>query len=572
MGPQEFKTISSQQIDMPKLISQNNNAYGIVKQETTIGRHRDNSLVIECASISQHHCKIIIRDGEYMIVDLNSSNGVRVNEKRVPQIILKHNDMIQLGAQFLTFVNPLEKPKKSVSLARTTHSMARTTRDTQYFDQETPFEDVKLVKIKIDAQLYRISAEIEPIEEDFTKLDGTVDIDNLKRDYEKLRLAYQLSKRSFTINTQKHYEHMLDLIFAVLPIDRGVVLEIESQDQLRACMVKIRDNKDEKKEIELSSTILSRVFNSKKCLITVDTSIDPDLGKSQSIVKGNIRSVICLPLIAHNKVLGILHLDSKERVNAFAEKDVSLVRSIANQTAIMIENTMLMKEAQKEVRMTEQLSRFLPPILVKELMLNNNPLDRGGEHKEGTILFIDIRGFTGLSEGLNPSEIFQLLNEFFERMVKIVFDFNGMVDKFIGDCLMCGFGLIEDTIDPELRAINAALAMRRAVYSYNESRYLQGKSPISVGIGLNTGTVFFGVLGSTERVEVTSIGDTVNISSRICDLASNNEILISESTFLKVKHDINAKSLGGKQLKGKQRPVKLYEVTGSRNGSMTTLA
>ena len=534
---------------MPKLLV-DKKEYSL-NGNTFIGRHKDNEICLgNDPSISQKHCQIITKGiNSYVIRDLNSSNGVRVNDKKVYEQILKHNDKIQLGGRFMKFIDRRQSHQVNTDV-------------------------VKLVKINVDTQMYRVSAEIEPIEEDFMKLEDNADIDilTLKQDYEKLRLAYELSKGSFTTNTRKHYANMLELMFNVLPIDRGVVLEIEQKDQLRAVMVKIREGRgDEGKEIALSSTILSRVFNTKKCLITVDTSMDPDLGRVKSIAKGNIRSVMCLPLIAHGKVLGLLHLDSKDRIKAFAEKDISLVRAIVNQTAILIENSIFMKEAQKEVRATEQLSRFLPPQLVQQLLHHDNPLDRGGAHKRGTIMFADIRGFTRMSEAMSPSEIFELLNGFFELMVDVIFDYNGMVDKFIGDCIMCGFGLIEDDKDPELRAVNAAIKMREAVIRFNQDRELNGKDPISVGIGLNTGNVFFGVIGGAERVEVTSIGDAVNISSRICDLAQDNEILISEETYKKVKNEIGVKSLGGKQLKGKTQLVTIFEVTGNRNGSISTL-
>eukprot|EP00834_Sanchytrium_tribonematis_P002512 NODE_79_length_23048_cov_0.747614.p6 type:complete len:535 gc:universal NODE_79_length_23048_cov_0.747614:17267-15663(-) len=530
---------------MPKLIIDKKEY--VITKTIVLGRHPECAITLDHPSISQKHARIFIRGSSYYIEDLNSSNGVRVNEKKKQESILKDKDIIQLGAKIL-----------------------------QYFDRRPSHgvhtDNVRLVKINVDTTGQRISAEIEPLEEDFAKLKPDADIETLKQDYEKLRLAYELSKVSFTTNTKKHYVNMLDLMFNVLPVDRGVILEIEGEDQLRASHVKIRQGHGEEgEEIILSSTILSRVFNSKKCLIAVDTSMDPDLGKAKSIAKANIRSVMCLPLIAHGKILGILHLDSKNRIKAFAEKDISLVRTIVNQTAVLIENSMFIKESQKEVRITEQLNRFLPPQMVQQMIHQNNPFNRGGELKMGTILFADIRGFTTLSETMSPAEIFELLNGFFERMVRVAFEFNGMIDKFIGDCIMCGFGLIEDDPLPELRAINAAIKMKKSVIEFNRERSMQNKNQISVGIGLNRGNVFFGVIGGSERVEVTSIGDTVNVGSRICDQAKDNEILITESVYRMVKNEISVKFHKEEILKGKSQSVRIYEVTDVRKDSISTL-
>ena len=474
-----------------------------LRDVTTIGRKDDNDITINCAKISKKHATITRINGQYFIEDLKSSNGVRVNNQPITaKTLLKHNDVIQMGT-----ITAYYKERRS-SLNDT----------------------LKLVTINRNTatELYSIRAEIEQREEDFSRAEDIQDIETLKEDYEKLRLAYELSKESVTVDSRKHYLKMLDLMFTVLPIDRGVILELDyGTNELKPTIVKFRDGKgDEGQEINLSNTILDRVKESRKCLITADATEDPDLGKSMSIATGKIRSVMCVPLIAHDQVLGILHLDSKDRINAFAEKDVSLVQTIVNQTAIMIENSRLFKEFQKEVKVTEQLSRFLAPQLVQEMIHSNNPFDRGGVQKEGTILFADIRSFTALSEKLTPEEVFSLLNGFFERMVSIVFKHNGMVDKFIGDCLMCGFGLIEDAPFAELRAISAALDMQKAVVEYNELREEEGKQPISVGIGLNTGNVFFGCLGGAERVEVTSIGDAVNVSSRICGIAQENQVIL----------------------------------------------
>ena len=471
---------------------------------TTIGRKDDNDITLNCAKISKKHATITRTHGQFYIEDLKSSNGVRVNNITISEpTLLQHNDLIQMG----TITGYYKERKNSINN-----------------------DSLKLVTINRNAinELYSIRAEIEQQEEDFAKAEDIEDVETLKEDYEKLRLAYELSKESVTADSKKHYLKMLDLMFTVLPIDRGVILELDyATNELKPSVVKFRDGKgDEGQEINLSNTILEKVKETRKCLITADATEDPDLGKSMSIAKGKIRSVMCVPLIAHDQVLGILHLDSKDRINAFAEKDVSLVQTIVNQTAVMIENSRLFKEFQKEVKMTEQLSRFLAPQLVQDMIHHDNPFNRGGEQKEGTILFADIRSFTALSEKLSPEEVFELLNGFFERMVSIVFKFNGMVDKFIGDCLMCGFGLIEDEPNPELRAVLAALEMQKAVYEFNDERESEGKIPISVGVGLNTGSVFFGCLGGAERVEVTSIGDAVNVSSRICGIAQENQVFI----------------------------------------------
>jgi adenylate cyclase len=268
-------------------------------------------------------------------------------------------------------------------------------------------------------QTVTIRAEIEA-EEDvaFDKIDKVSDIDTVREDYEKLRMVYELSKMSVTDDINKILSKSLDLIFDILPLDRGVVLLVDqSTGFLSAHYVKLRHGRaNETREILLSSTIIHKVYYTRKCLVTSDAFEDPMLGKAASVRTGQIRSVICVPLIAHNKVYGILHLDSRDRINSYSNKDLSLVKAIGNQTAMVIENMNLIKEVEAKVRITEQLSRFLPPHVVDKMTNKSEKILKGGSEKFGTVVFADIRGFTNLSEKSKPVEVVKLLNEYFERV------------------------------------------------------------------------------------------------------------------------------------------------------------
>jgi adenylate cyclase len=161
-----------------------------------------------------------------------------------------------------------------------------------------------------------------------------------------------------------------------------------------------RDGQDEEKEILLSYTILQDVYKNKKCLITADAFQDPVLGKAASIAANQFRAAMCVPLIAHNKVHGVLHLDSPV-IHAFTTKDMALCRAIGNQTAIAIENANLLSDIENEVRIRETLGRFLPPHVISKSVEKGSEGDlikKGGRNIIGTILFADIRDFTTFSE------------------------------------------------------------------------------------------------------------------------------------------------------------------------------
>jgi adenylate cyclase len=143
-----------------------------------------------------------------------------------------------------------------------------------------------------------------------------------------------------------------------------------------------------------------------------------------------------------------------------------------------------------------------------------------------------------------------------------VFKYDGVVDKYIGDALMAVFGTLEDEKEAEFRAVGAALEFITAISEMNEERARARLPKITIGVGVNTGELVAGFIGCSKRLEYTCIGDTVNTSSRICDVAEPNQVLISETTYEAVKHRIQAVDVGGRMFKGKEKEVKVYEALG----------
>ncbi|KNE62224.1 hypothetical protein AMAG_07464 [Allomyces macrogynus ATCC 38327] len=562
--------------------------YQLTGSSTRIGRKDDNEIVLSCAKISKHHAVIDRDDHGYWLRDRNSSNGVKLNDVYISQAVpLTDGDKIQVGSIYLYFqyvngpaARAAATPMTAAAPVTAPSASAATATDpaTAAHQDESSLQDnmenVRLVTILPNEDKGNESVTIhdrKPAVErpDFPVVSEIHDIETLKEDYEKLRLAYELSKLSYTSNIDEHFKHMLDLMFSVLPVDRGVVLLVDRKaGMLSASQVKLRQGTgQERRHILLSNTILNKVYKSRKTYVTTDAIEDPYLGKSKSIAKGQIRSVICVPVIAHEEVLGIVHLDSRDRINTFAEKDLKLVTTIINQTALQIENSILFAKLQTETRVTEQLKRFLPPPVVKQMVQQQKAISKGGRELTATIVFADIRGFTALSEKASPAEVFDLLNDYFERLVQIVFKYNGVVDKFIGDALMCAFGTLVDDVhaDPRpavLNSVHAALEFKTAIDALNRDRQRAGKVPIAVGIGLNTGTLISGFMGSSQRLEFTCIGDTVNLASRLCSAAAPDQVLISGETAAYIKGKIDLRYVESRQFKGKEQATNVYEVLG----------
>jgi class 3 adenylate cyclase len=188
---------------------------------------------------------------------------------------------------------------------------------------------------------------------------------------------------------------------------------------------------------------------------------------------------------------------------------------------------------------------------------------RGGIEREVTVLFADIRHFTNLSEGLDAPRIVSLLNEIFQLTTDRILKQGGTVDKFIGDSVMAYFGAPVPSADHSLRAVSAAIEIRTAVAERNRQiRGVEGTDRLDVelGIGIHTGVVVVGTIGSDRRMDFTAIGDAVNVAHRLEKLARPGEILVSEAVQRGVRDAVPMRFEGERQLSGREEPVHVYSV------------
>ncbi|MCF6179792.1 MAG: HAMP domain-containing protein, partial [Geopsychrobacter sp.] len=224
-------------------------------------------------------------------------------------------------------------------------------------------------------------------------------------------------------------------------------------------------------------------------------------------------------------------------------------------------NDMATKLREKEF-VEQTFERYVSKPLAREILSHRHELKLGGEEKEVTILFSDIRGFTALAEGLAPAAVVELLNEYFSQMVKVIGRFEGMVDKFMGDAVLALFGAPISVGDEALRAVCCALAMQRAIEQFNIDGQKKNRQSVGAGIGVNTGPVIAGNVGSALRMEYTVIGDSVNVAARLQSLAKAGEILISEETYRQVKVWVDVAACEPIQLKGKSTSCMVYRLKG----------
>jgi adenylate cyclase len=223
-------------------------------------------------------------------------------------------------------------------------------------------------------------------------------------------------------------------------------------------------------------------------------------------------------------------------------------------------------EERERKKIKGAFSYYVSRSVVNEMLKNPEKLKLGGDKKELSVLFSDIRGFTTISEGLKPEDLVHLLNEYLTVMTDIVFKYDGTLDKYMGDALMAIYGAPLDQTDHPLRACYSALEMMEQLKKLNEKWIQEGKKPLDIGIGINTGMMMVGNMGSEQRFDYTVMGDAVNLGSRLegANKAYRTHILISESTFERVKNELACLELDSVKVRGKTFPVKIYELVAER--------
>src|SRR5690348_1038782 len=525
----------------------------------TIGRAPDNAVVLDDPRASRYHAHINQTDnGTFTIVDgavingqlRRSANKVFINGEPRFEQQLKNGDRVTIGASTLRFEQPVEE---------------RTT-DVRYDDKPLGHTQLLISANDVMSTVLRSKEEI-PVAAQRDKV-----LEALQRKANILTALYEMSKTLGSVfDLNAIFEKATDIIFRSTPADRVVALLAEDGNNgddanLTPIAVRARDNKLEAhaRKLSIGRTITRKVMRERVALLSQDAASDEQFAGVDSIVSQGVRSTICAPLMAESRVHGALYADRLDPFAAFKPDDLELISAVAAQTAIAVENARAHERLAREEVARANYSRFLPEYVVKQMLENPESFKLGGVSQTITILFADIRGFTRISEHAPPEKIVNLLNRYFSAMTDIIFAHGGTLDKYLGDGLMALFGAPTATPDDASNALNAAVAMQRRMLGINRELRDEGFQEIGVGMGLHTGEVIVGYVGSERRSEYTAIGDTVNTSSRLESNARGGEILISDATAQAAHSRYKLKSREPIMVKNRQQPVKLWEVDWQR--------
>jgi len=423
----------------------------------------------------------------------------------------------------------------------------------------------------MDSQVLLVSKELAdsgralPFKKESDVPEFKKELSALERTNKVLYVLYEISRQLNSIHDfGELLNKIMDLIFVVIDADYGFLILTGERDreELIPVVVKSRENQSgEQESLKASRTIINRVIRDGVALLTSNAMTDSRLDHAKSLLLQQIRSAISVPLWRKDKIIGVIQLESVRLDNQFAQGDLELLKAIGSQMAMVIEQASLNEQIREEERIRNRLERFHSPQVIDMILKGGQEtLDDMMEPKDvtATILFADINGFTALAERMPPREVNLILNDFFSRMTDILFQYDGTLDKYIGDGLMAVFGAPMEKEDDAERAIRAAQEMMQALGAMMAGSPEERK--FSIRIGINTGIVVAGNIGSPKRMDYTVIGDAVNTASRLESIAQPNQILIGEETYERVQGKFNIRSVGPRKVKGKTLEVMVYEV------------
>ncbi len=471
-----------------------------VKSSLMAGRSPECSLEVPDPNASRQHARVVFDGTGLTLVDNRSANGTFLNEKRVTEPMrLKHDDVFRLGETRIRI-----QARRGGTVEPGSESVFG------FHDSEADLSQSIVMPM---ADLAQQSRSPDAADRRFA---GLLKAMNLSKDINQL---------------DRVLEGIIEVMFELFPqTERGFLMLGKTVEALQPKAVRVRNASGTQEAPKVSTSICRKALVEKAAFLFNDSN-PGDFDQGMSIVSLKIRSAMTVPLIVDNEILGLLQVDTTDRARAFTSKDLELAAAVSQVASIALKNSQQITDLASVTRTKDNLCRFLPGPVAQQVLDGKLELALGGKTYAGTVLFSDIVGFTRMSETMAPERVVELMNKYFERMVPCIRNEGGSIDKFIGDAIMAFWGVPIATDNSASQGVAAALGMQIALLGFNSLERSQGRQAIGHGIGLNTGPVVAGNIGSTDTISYTLLGDTVNTASRIEHHAMKEQVLVSQSTW-----------------------------------------
>ena len=520
-----------------------------------VGRALNSDIPVFDPTISRRHAEVHCDGSGVLVRDLGSSNGTFLNGQKIDSAKLSPGDIVTFGKVAFRLKElaptPVEPVRVGVGASAGTGELAATpkpggatiVRQLPASPSSVGFatglrpaiNDMAMANeaAKTAAEMARTQDRLNKLLEVATALTGAAGVDSL-------------------------LDKVAEKVFDVLDIDRVSILLLDEKGDMQP---KVTRDKHGAVQGRVVPTSIARTAVQDRVAILSDNAPEDQRFGGQSILMQRVRSAVCVPLIgSEDRVLGVLYVDNLTTTHRFNDDDLEFLIAFSGITAAAVENSQFAERIRREMMVRSNFQRYFAPKLAERIMNSPDAARLGGDKRPVAVLFSDIRGFTALSETMNPDDMAHHLTEYFTEMVDVVFKYGGTLDKFIGDAVMAQWGAPIGAADDPDQAMRAAIEMIQALDRLNLQWSAVGRPTLQIGIGLNYGEAFAGNIGSEQRLEFTVIGDTVNTASRLCGAAEAHEILISDEMRRALAEPPALREREPMPLKGKSQPVPVFSV------------
>ncbi|HYM72735.1 MAG TPA: adenylate/guanylate cyclase domain-containing protein [Stellaceae bacterium] len=460
--------------------------------------------------VSRPHARVWSANGRYWIEDLGSANGTLLDDETIPArtpVALRPGQAIKISATTLVLETSSDDATVVDGLMNDAGDLGAGAVD----------PDLAIIEV-IDATAGAFDAD-HPIE---------------AGQAQHMVLMYQLPLQfEQPIELEALLQATVEQLVAMIPsASRGALLITDSttDELLLKAHVPVG-------EPSVSTTLARRAMARRQGFIWCRAN-DPSLSQ----IVNRMEAGMYVPLISKGEVVGVACIDNDDRGMPFTVEDLRVVLAAAHLAALAVTQNRLRAELRHSATLLSRLLTNFSPKTREHLLAqaHHGRLRLGGERSEVVVLISDIRGFTQLTAQMDADEVVDLLNDYFSALVDAIFIYDGTVDKYVGDSILAVFGSPEADPQRHEKAVRAALAMQAAAHDVSLARSHRGLATCKFGIGLHCGDILHGFIGSSDRMELTVIGDAVNWATRYCDAAAPDEILISPALHQHIWSLINA--------------------------------
>jgi len=517
--------------------------------EATVGRSIECDIVVPARSsgVGRNHAVFRLTDEGWIVHDNFSRNGTFVNSRRVQTSPpLKFGDTIRFGAFSMRFEaeGNRDHGESGLNLANLIDG-----------DVNVDTRDIGNVQVRGAMNMAKMSRAMK-VPDPSDTASGLYDAhdEDLFVVSSEARL-FHLIGESLVSSTDLNdmLGRILQTVFECVPARSGMVA-LRNESGKIVPRVSRSEGRD---PVRVSSSIIREAVEKESALLIDDTE---NIDASASIGMMNIQSAVCVPLYNRGTVSGVIYVETNNPQDQFTSEHLEILSTVALFSAVAIQQAAMREAVVREQNRRDGLSRYFSPSVVEQIIQRSDSPDTAMqvEERDVSVLFADLKGFTAMSETIPPADVVTLLNEIWDRMNIVVFRHYGAIDKFMGDGMMAFFGAPLAINQHAIAAVRAGLEMQAELERLNQ---ISNRPQIAMRIGINSGPVVMGDIGSESRKDFTVIGDTVNVASRLeSTVAAPGQVIIGPDTYAAVSDVFRCRACMPVPLQGKSQAVQPWQV------------